>query len=242
MLTFKVAEGFGPTGSLLQKLVGAGHATKAGVVCWGRSYTGAEPTLNAQAGRANKLQQLQQFKDAGILTPPFWTKVPSEPSDFPLLGRTLSHHGGRDIDLLMEPNAAQWAKSDYYIRYIPRETEYRVWCYRRRHLGTYQKIQTKASKRIGANYRNGFVFQLVAAENIPAGIREIAAKAVDCLGLDFGAVDILKGIDGAYYVLEVNSAPGVEGENRQVIQALAAKVKKWEALGFPKRNGITKES
>lgn len=242
MLQFKIAEGFGPTGQLLRKLAGAGHATPTGVVCWGRGYNGTEPTLNARAGAANKLQQLQKFQDAGILTPKFWTKVPTEPSDFPVLGRTLHHHGGRDIALLMQPADATWANSDYFMRYVPRETEYRVWVYRRRHLGTYQKVQTKASNRIGANHRNGFSFQLLNSDNVPEGLRDLAAKAVDCLGLDFGAVDVLKGVDGKYYVLETNSAPGVEGENRQVIQALATKIRNWDRLGFPKRNGSTKET
>lgn len=237
MIQFKIAEGFGPTGSLLRKLAGDGHATKTGVVCWGRGHTGAEPTLNARAGAADKLQQLQKFQDAGILTPKFWLKVPSEPTDFPVLGRTLHHHGGKDIALLMQPGDAAWARSDYFMRYVPRADEFRVWIYRRRHLGTYRKVQTKANARIGANHRNGFSFQLVASEGIPEPLREIASKAVDCLGLDFGAVDILKGVDGKFYALEVNSAPGVEGENRQVITALAGKIKKWEALGFPKRNG-----
>lgn len=237
MLNFRIAEGFSPTGTLLRKLVGSGHVAQAGVVCWGRGYTGAEPTLNARAGQANKLQQLQKFKDAGILTPQFWTKVPSEPSDFPVLGRTLHHHGGKDIALLMQPGDATWAHSDYFMRYVPRETEYRVWVYRRRHLGTYEKRQIAASKRIGANHRNGFSFQLLTSEAVPEALRDTSARAVDVLGLDFGAVDVLKGVDGKLYVLEVNSAPGVEGEGRQVIQALAAKIKKWEALKFPKRSG-----
>jgi hypothetical protein len=242
MLQFRIAEGYAITGGILRKLVGAGQAPSTGVVCWGRSYTGSEPTLNASASRANKLQQLQKFKAAGILTPPFWEKVPTAPSDFPVLGRTLSHHGGKDITLLMQPgDASLYPDRDYFMRYVPRATEYRVWIYRRRHLGTYEKRQVKASSRIGANHRNGFSFQLLNSESVPEGLRDIASKAVDCLGLDFGAVDILKGVDNALYTLEVNSAPGVEGENRQVIQALATKIRTWERLGFPKRNGATKE-
>jgi D-alanine-D-alanine ligase-like ATP-grasp enzyme len=40
-----------------------------------------------------------------------------------------------------------------------------------------------------------------------------AQKAVNALGLDFGAVDIIyNGHEDKYYVLEVNTAPGMEGE------------------------------
>jgi RimK-like ATP-grasp domain len=239
MLTFRIADGCTPTGKVLRQLVGTGHAGSTGVVCWGRGYTGPERTLNAKAGAANKFQQLQKFKAAGILTPPFWEQVPTAPENFPVLGRKLSHHGGTDIALIMQPGDAALFPSDFYTRYIPRLTEFRTWIYRRRHLATYEKRLTKPGqyKKVGANWRNGFTFQLVPSESVPDGLRVIAAKCVDCLGLDFGAVDILKGVDDKLYVLEVNTAPGVETNGRQGIQALAAKIKKWEQLGFPRRNG-----
>jgi hypothetical protein len=41
--------------------------------------------------------------------------------------------------------------------------------------------------------------------------RELAAKAVEALGLHFGAVDIGRRADDTLLVLEVNRAPGVEG-------------------------------
>jgi hypothetical protein len=242
MITFKIADGCGPTGSVLRQLVGSGHAAKTGVVCWGRGHNGTEPTLNANAGRSNKLQQLQKFKNAGILTVPFFATLPTAAEDFPVLGRKLSHTGGKDIALIMQPGDAPLFPSDFYTRYVPRLTEFRTWVYRKRHLATYEKRLTKPEQflrrpRVGANYRNGFTFQLVGSESVPEGLRDIAARCVDALGLDFGAVDILKGIDGKFYVLEVNCGPGVEGETRQGITALAAKIRKWETLGFPRRNG-----
>lgn len=41
--------------------------------------------------------------------------------------------------------------------------------------------------------------------------RELAARALTALGLDFGAVDIGRKRDGTFIVLEVNRAPGLEG-------------------------------
>jgi|HubBroStandDraft_2_1064218.scaffolds.fasta_scaffold382588_1 hypothetical protein len=242
-LQFKFADGCSKTGALLQQLVGKGSSAKNGVVCWGRGHQGSEPALNARVGAFNKLQQLQRFKEAGLLTPPFWTELPKDSKDFPVLGRKLSHHGGTDIKLIMEPEMASlFAASDFYTRYVPRATEYRSWVYRRRHLATYEKRLVRPQEairrnRVGANHRNGYAFLLMNSTLVPEGLREIAAKACDVLGLDFGAVDILKGVDGALYVLELNSAPGAESADRAGLKTLAAKIANWERLGMPRRNG-----
>ena len=42
-------------------------------------------------------------------------------------------------------------------------------------------------------------------------LKEAAVKAVNSLGLDFGAVDICEDEEGNPYVFEVNTAPGIEG-------------------------------
>jgi glutathione synthase/RimK-type ligase-like ATP-grasp enzyme len=122
---------------------------------------------------------------------------------------------------------------------VPQQTEFRTWVYRRRHLGTYEKVlaHPERYRRIGSNFRNGFAFQLVPGERVDEGLREISSRAVDALGLDFGAVDILRGCDGRHYVLECNTAPGVEGEDRFAIRMLAQKIQRWASLDFPRRNG-----
>jgi glutathione synthase/RimK-type ligase-like ATP-grasp enzyme len=242
-LEFRVASGCEKTGNLLRQLVGSAHGTKTGVVCWGVGHNGVEPALNARASACNKLQQLQKFKDAGILTVPFFTRLPSAAEDFPVLGRNFKHHGGTDIKLIMEPEMAEiFSKSDFYTRYVPRATEYRCWVYRRRHLATYQKRLVRPEEalrrnRVGANHRNGYAFLLMNSALVPDGLREIAAKACDCLGLDFGAVDVLKGVDGAFYVLELNTAPGAESADRAGLKSLAEKIQNWQKLGCPRRNG-----
>lgn len=246
MLQYRIVGGCEKTGSLLKQLVGSGHAARTGVVCWGLGYNGSEPALNARCGSSNKLQQLQKFKNAGIPTLPFWQTMPSASEDFPVLGRQLKHHGGTDIAIIMQPSDAElpWVKAkhpDFFTRWIPRATEYRSWVYRKRHLATYEKrrVRPEESKpwRVGANHRDGYAFLLMNSSLVPEGIRDIAARAVDILGLDFGAVDVLKGIDDKLYVLEVNSAPGAESADRAGLKTLAEKVRKWESLNFPRRNG-----
>lgn len=250
MLRMHVARGCGPTGRTL-----AGLLAEAGVavternprahVCWGLSaQAGTAPVLNARCNRFDKMEQLAELSTHGILTVPMSANIPTA---FPALARQRSHHGGRDIVVCLQPEDAQRARTngraDYFTTYIPRQREFRVWIYRRRHLGTYEKILRYPARfrGVGCNYDNGFAFGLVTEQNIPRAAVDLASRAVDALGLDFGAVDILLGKDNRYYVLEVNTAPGVEGEGRQVIQALAAKIAAWVRLGFPRRNGDTEQ-
>jgi D-alanine-D-alanine ligase-like ATP-grasp enzyme len=40
---------------------------------------------------------------------------------------------------------------------------------------------------------------------------QLSVEAVAALGLDFGAVDIIEDKEGNFYVLEINTAPGLEG-------------------------------
>jgi hypothetical protein len=223
----------------LQELVG--NLRGDGVVCWGTGYSGELPALNRQASRYNKLEQLRVLRDADILTVPFFERnaLPTRPEDYPLLGRQLRHHGGRDIVQIMQPADAALVHADFYTRYVPRQTEFRTWVYRRRHLGTYEKVlaHPERYRRIGANFRNGFAFRLVPSEAVPEELRDIGSRVIDALGLDFGAVDILRGIDGRHYVLENNTAPGTEGEDRFALRGLAQKIQRWSQLGMPRRNG-----
>lgn len=62
------------------------------------------------------------------------------------------------------------------------------------------------------NLANGFVF--CSCEDEPAGIRELAIKAAGVVASDFAGVDIgYNEKKGELFVIEVNSAPGMEGTN-----------------------------
>lgn len=62
------------------------------------------------------------------------------------------------------------------------------------------------------NLANGFVF--CSCEDEPAGIRELAVKAAGVVASDFAGVDIGYNEKKAeLFVIEVNSAPGIEGMN-----------------------------
>ena len=196
------------------------------------------PFLNARAGALNKYSQFEVMAAAVVLVPTYGRGFDSV--SFPKLGRADSHRGGTDIKMYLQRSDLRTkGPSDFYVEWIPSETEYRHWMYRGRHLGTYEKVQVRRTRNhsIGRNYDTGYAFELVHSNRLPnlAGSIDQARLAVESLGLDFGAVDVLAGENGRPYVLEVNTGPGVADGRRQVIQALADKIHRWITLGYPKR-------
>ena len=244
-LQLRVAQGCGPTSRILAGLLRAEgvevNDNSPNIVSWGVAVRG-EHVLNGNAGRYDKLRQQLRLREAGVACLDCFERVPSQQEFYPLIARRLHHVAGRDIRVCLQPEDAEHARrlgADFFTKFIPRETEFRVWIYRRRHLGTYQKILTRPERyrSFGCNYHNGWAFRLVQSESVPRNVVELAASAVDALGLDFGAADILIPKAGGGLVLEVNTAPGVEGDGRQVIQALARKIANWHNRGFLRRNG-----
>lgn len=131
----------------------------------------------------------------------------------------LNGHSGDGIVIL--ENVAnfdeyQHDKAKIYVQYIPKQDEYRI------HVvgGDVTDMQRKAKRadvpRELANFRvrnlaNGFVFVREGVEP-PEQVIEQAKLAVEHCGLDFGAVDVIWNEHRkTAYVLEINTAPGLEG-------------------------------
>lgn len=205
-----------------------------GVVCYGAPYRGTLPCLNGNAGTFNKLEELQRMSQAGVRTPPF--SADGRGLTFPLLGRQLHHTKGKDIIPIFGPRELEFARrgaSQFFTQYVPLDTEFRVWAYRRRNIGTYQKVFKYPTnyKRFGCNNENGFAFE---HRDFQPALLDLASRALEALGLDFGAVDVLRSSNGQDYVLEVNTAPGTE---QGVLSRLARRIARWHELGCPKRRG-----
>lgn len=211
---------------------------------------GKLPGLNRFAGGITKFAELTALKVARIRVPDFWRATSYQIEELlqnrPLLARRDNHKGGRDIRYT---TSERWIRNrirmgwNFFTKYIPSRTEYRVWVYRRRHLGTYEKVKVRNVRwkndttHFGRGHKNGYAFQLVAP--VPDRVRpaiELAIRSIAALKLDFGAVDVLEGEDGRMYVLEVNTAPGVEGP-RQGINKLADRIANWVKKGYPKKKG-----
>jgi D-alanine-D-alanine ligase-like ATP-grasp enzyme len=70
-------------------------------------------------------------------------------------------------------------------------------------------VVAPAERNYVRSYENGWIFAREDVVRNPAA-EAAAIAAVASLGLDFGAVDVILR-EGKAYVLEVNTAPGIEG-------------------------------
>ena len=191
------------------------------IVNWGSSeaYAGGPATvLNAPAAvaaAANKLRSFEAFRAAGVSIPEFWTRREDIPADaYPVICRTLlSGHSGAGI--VIAENAGELVNAPLYTRYVPKQDEYRVHVFGGRVIAVQRKARRNDVENPNwriRNHANGFVF---AREGVvaPQQVIEQSIMAVAALGLDFGGVDVIfnRHRDTAY-VLEINTACGLEGQ------------------------------
>lgn len=226
----------GPTSRLLRQMLrdkGLLSGPVQGVVNYGYNPNNQNlPTLNGQAGRVDKYTELVKLDEAGVATVPFSKNSGDLLGTY--LARRVHHTRGRDIQVN--------GRGDYYTELIPKAREYRTWVFRDKHLATYEKVLSyperngrRGRSREIWNWGNGYGYEYRRGDEAPRDARTLASRAVKALGLDFGAVDLILGRDGFYYVLEVNTAPGTQGQARQGVTGLVEKIDNWAKTGFPAR-------
>ena len=122
-----------------------------------------------------------------------------------------NRHGSRGTDIVMIPSLFPHVAltSEFYTEYVPNTREYRVHVFRGeviRVQGKYHDFPEAQTNPFIKNHAQGYRFRAPSRNPHTHRLRA-AITAVECLGLDFGAVDLLVGTDGQTYVLEVNTAP-----------------------------------
>ena len=170
---------------------------------------------------SNKGRSLELLTNAGINVPPAATRFDGEL----LVGRTETHVGGSGFFLITSQRdfeLAQRLHCTHFMKYIPTQREYRVHVFTGTVIGAGEKLMgDEATSLHIRNVGTGWTFRYNNIERIPRDIERVAVDAITALGLEFGAVDVLKSINNNFYVLEVNTAPGLvavegNGRNREV--------------------------
>lgn len=188
------------------------------VIRWGLATTLPPQLGEVTANRpgpicraANKLQARKILLEKGIAAPKIGDNMPC-------IARKIQHRKGKSFVFCTETKHLARAKRlglTYFQEYIPKEREYRVHVvgHGKGVIVVQEKIDIldhRLKEAINWNHTNGFSFQVVPWSKIPRGLCGLAGEACEALELNFGAVDIIES-KNQFYVLEINTAPGVEG-------------------------------
>lgn len=194
------------------------------VINWGNSRVGNVNNQYINHPRCisisnNKLHAFAQLKEQNVSIPEFTTSIQEaaawvDNGHLVLARQQLGGHSGAGI-VLCSTNADLVA-APLYVKYVKKAAEFRV------HVAFGEVIDVQQKRRISnfqgeysskiRSHQNGWVY---CRENVPdcPTRSDLAVRAVAGLALDFGAVDIIYNFkQNQYYVLEVNTAPGLEGE------------------------------
>lgn len=214
-------------GGKVLKLEGSKFKPKPGdlIINWGSTI---EDYNFGQAGWMNDPTDIRNVSNKKIFfqanegeewLPPFWTEKENIPNEeFPIVCRTvLAGHSGDGI--VIADSMDDIVPAPLYTKYLKKKDEYRVHVGRKGETSIIISVQRKA-RRIGfdnpnwqiRNHANGFVF--VRNEvNPPNSVLEVAQQALMRSGLEFGAVDVIWNEHAQKaWVLEINTAPGLEGQ------------------------------
>lgn len=170
----------------------------------------------------NKLIAFRKFKEHNLSIPEFTSdrRVAEEwftHGDTVVCRTLLTAHSGRGIVLSRSDLNKPLVNAPLYVKYKKKRNEFRVHVFKGSVIHVAEKRKMRRERRPEAfdgyirNLHNGWIF---ATNNVvePADLRPLAIAACNCLGMDFGAVDIIwNERENKCYLLEVNSAPGLEG-------------------------------
>ncbi len=142
----------------------------------------------------------------------------------------LNGHSGAGIVIAGGKN--ELPDAPLYTKYIKKDEEWRIHMVKTDDMPDTIYVQKKVKRkdyegkhnRYVRNHDNGYTYQHNGVE-APAAVIKAASYVFKASGLDFGAVDVIyrkpepahfDDKDGCAWVLEINSAPGLEGRSVEV--------------------------
>lgn len=187
------------------------------IVAWGPTAPCQHTDQAQEAAKkvaSDKLLSFQAFSAAGVAVPEWTTsKEVAIAWDKAYMARTLLRsHSGKGIvmvDAGQEPPNAR-----LYVQYKKKKHEYRVHVFQSKVIDVTQKKRRAGFEGRNnqiRNHQNGWVYCRDGIQK-PDGIEALALSACSAIGLNSGAVDIIwNELENKCYVLEINTAPGIEG-------------------------------
>lgn len=168
---------------------------------------------------SHKLAAFKRFKEDNIPCPDFTESI-DEASKWIEEGYTivcrklLRSHSGKGI--VIANTIDELVAAPLYVKYFPKKYEFRIHVFNGKVIDYVQKkkkdgfTEEEGYNKYIRSHKNGWIF---CRDNIieRESLKTLAVNTVNALGLDFGAVDIVMTSKGTAKVLEVNTAPALEG-------------------------------
>lgn len=209
------------SGSLKRIALGLSTALKRGKI-----WRTTKPSLIRKQFRygqsIDKLTQYKWFKDNNIPALEYTTDpdvvLQWLDQEFTVFGRKyLNSSCGKGIVVLEPETAIDIPELPVYTKYKKKKREFRVHVFKDQVVSVVEKRKRKGFEGEREtkirNLANGYVF-CQTVENEPEGLRTLALQAAKCSPSDFRGVDIgYNEKKDELFVIEVNSAPGIEGSN-----------------------------
>lgn len=203
------------------------------LINWGARSLPYEATkctvLNNPKAVAKAADKISFFKTLTTAVPiPKWTDDPAIAKVWyddgkMVVGRKLVNSSeGRGIVLMKKQggnrNYRDHVSRDFvpnlplYTVYISKVAEYRVHVIKGKVVLIAQKRKREGEQHSYVrNSVGGWVFSINNVDPPPPGMTDACIKCIKELGLDFGALDVVVTNDSKFFILEVNTAPGIEG-------------------------------
>ena len=148
-----------------------------------------------------------------------------------VLRHDLRGHSGKGIEIV-EKGSEELPSAPLYVKYIPKDAEYRVHVFKESPDGEYRVIDVQRKVRDPQrepsdwkvrSHGNGFIFTRNTgdgrphSDTMPRDVLVQALRAMASSGLEFAAIDVIyNNKREKAFILEANLAPGLEGQSVEI--------------------------
>jgi D-alanine-D-alanine ligase-like ATP-grasp enzyme len=217
-------------GSQSLKRLAQGLTVATGKKVW-RGKTPRANRLNlTYGGCCDKITQYKWYEANGIQSVPYTTsreEVKSWLKEGKAVFARLLTKASEGRGIVVMEKEQDLVEAPVYTLYVPKKREFRVHLFKDRVVHILEKKKragTEVSSTKVRNLANGWVF-CSEIEQVPADIQALALSARKVTSSDFVGVDIgYNEKKNLLFVIECNSAPGIEGSN---VQRYVEKIKQY---------------
>jgi len=222
-------------GAMILRRENSAYVPRAGdtVVNWGSTSSdrlsryGVCTVFNRPENVRKVTDKLRFFQQSRGLFVPEWTTDRTIAATWPKCYSRTETDGFNGSGIVVTRAGEQPPVAPLYVKGVAIHREFRVYVAFGQVIDTQRKVAPRGRTPTTWDVRtdlNGFLFS--RSDGVPLSVTERACVlALEHYGLDFGGVDVVEDVSGIPYILEINTAPGVEGTSvTRLANALREKI------------------